>query len=200
MAIASPNNTVSKARQALFDRGFKAKCERVAATVRKELNLNDYDPIDPVLLAHKQGAEIWDIREVPGLSEEALQHLTSADGDEWSAITVVCDTAEIIVINPNHSRGRAASDICHELSHLILGHESSDVYMSDDGFMLRDFNDKQEAEADWLAGALLLPRKALERIKYNYLSAEAVTEQYGVSEQLYEYRCRMTAVNRQFKR
>ena len=199
MAIASPNNTVSKARQALLDRGFKAKCERTSLSLRKDLGLNDYDAIDPIHLATKLGAKVWSLHDVPGLSTEALSHLSSAEGDEWSAITVVCDGTEIIVPNPSHSPGRSASDVAHELAHLILGHESGDMFMSDDGFMLRDFNDKQEAEADWLAGAILLPRKALEHIKYNHVSAEDVAEQYGVSEQLFEYRCRMTAVNRQYR-
>lgn len=200
MAITSPNNTVSKARQALFDRGFKAKCERISGSLRKELDLSDYDPIDPTHLARNKGAEIWDIREVPNLSKEALQHLSSDVGDEWSAITVVCDGTEIIVANPTHSRGRAASDITHELSHLILGHESGEMFVSDDGFLLRDFNDKQEAEADWLAGTILLPRKALEHIKFTHMPTEEVCKLYGVSSQLFEYRCRMTAINKQYSR
>ncbi len=200
MAVSSANNTVSKARQSLFDRGYKAWCENTAAAIRVKLGLQPHEPLDASLLAEKQGAIVWNLDEIPGLSEEASNHLASSSGDEWSAITVVCDQSEVIVVNPRHSVGRTSSDLMHELAHLILRHESAQMFVSEEGFMLREYNEKQEAEADWLAGSLLLPRKALEYIKYNHITTDEVVEKYGVSEQLYNYRCRMTAVNRQYRR
>jgi len=168
--------------------------------MRVKLGLDSYEPLSAALLAEKQGAVIWKLSDIPGLGADALSYLTSSAGDEWSAITVVCDDLEVIVVNPSHSAGRTSSDVMHEVAHLILGHESAQMFLSEDGFMLREYNEKQEAEADWLAGTLLLPRKALEHIKYNHIPLDKVTEDYAVSEQLFSYRCSMTAINRQFSR
>lgn len=200
MAIAVANNAVSKQRQALFERGYKAWCENTALTTRVKLGLKPFDPLPAAELAKSQGAKLISLSDVPGLSKEALTHLSSSAGDDWSAVTVVCDDQEVIVVNPSHSVGRSSSDIMHEVSHLILGHRSSQMFVSEEGFMLREYDDKQEAEADWLAGALLLPRRALEHIKYNHISDDEVLLQYDVSQQLYNYRCRMTAINRQYRR
>lgn len=200
MAISTENNTVSKGRQALFERGYKSWCENTSLAIRVKLSLKPHESLSPSRLADSLDAKIVDLSSVPGLSPEALNHLSSSSGDDWSAVTVVCGEKEIIVVNPSHSVGRTSSDLMHELSHLILGHKSAETFVSEEGFMLRDYDDKQEAEADWLAGTLLLPRRALEYIKYNHLSDDEVIEQYGVSRQLYNYRCRMTAVNKQYRR
>jgi Zn-dependent peptidase ImmA (M78 family) len=199
VAVSSTDSAVSKARQSLLDRGYKAWCENTAGTTRIKLGVRVHEPLQASLLAEKLGAVICALDKIPGLSSEALRHLSSSSDDEWSAVTVVCGDKEIIVINPSHSVGRMSTDLMHELSHLLLGHESAQTFISEEGFMIREYDEKQEAEADWLAGALLLPRKALEYIKYNHIPIEEVTQIYGVSRQLYNYRCRMTAVNRQYR-
>jgi Zn-dependent peptidase ImmA (M78 family) len=67
-----------------------------------------------------------------------------------------------VIFNPRKSDGRKASDIVHELAHLILGHDPAKVVFSEDGqIATRTFDQKQEDEANWLAWALLLPREAL---------------------------------------
>ncbi|OGI95114.1 hypothetical protein A2917_01750 [Candidatus Nomurabacteria bacterium RIFCSPLOWO2_01_FULL_42_17] len=88
----------------------------------------------------------------------------------------------------------------HELAHVLLEHSGSRVFVTEDGFALRDYNDKQEEEADWLAGSLLLPRTALQHLHYRHVPKETILEDYCVSSNLYEYRIRMTAINRQFRR
>jgi Zn-dependent peptidase ImmA (M78 family) len=150
-------------------------------------------------LAKKLHVLIWTLDNVPDLPVETLGFLASSRGDEWSAVTVCYNEQSTIVVNPRHSTGRTSSDLMHELSHIMLDHKAGETYFSGD-FMMREYDEKQEAEADWLAGAILLPRKALEHIKHDHLSDEQVTETYGVSSQLYIYRCRMTAINRQYSR
>ena len=47
----------------------------------------------------------------------------------------------------------------HELAHLLLGHDPTTMYVvGEEGLALREFDQSKEQEADWLAGALLLPR------------------------------------------
>jgi Zn-dependent peptidase ImmA (M78 family) len=197
MAIAVANNTVTKKQQALFVRGFKAWCENTSTSTRSKLGLDPQESLSPHELAEKLHVLVWTLNDVPDLPAETLDFLASSKGDEWSAVTVCYSDQNIIIVNPRHSIGRTSSDLMHELSHIILNHKAGETYFSGD-FMMREYDEKQEAEADWLAGTLLLPRKALEYIKYNHLSDEHVTDTYGVSSQLYIYRCRMTAINRQY--
>jgi hypothetical protein len=199
MAIAIADNAVTKKQQGLFVRGFKSWCENTSTSTRSKLGLDPQEPLSPYELAEKLRVMVWTLDDVPGLPVETLSFLASPKGDEWSAVTVCYNEQNIIIVNPRHSIGRTSSDLMHELSHIMLNHKAGETYFSGD-FMMREYDEKQEAEADWLAGSLLLPRKALEYIKYNHLPDEHVTEIYSVSSQLYIYRCRMTAINRQYSR
>jgi Zn-dependent peptidase ImmA (M78 family) len=141
---------------------------------------------------------IWELAEVSGLPREARRHLASVDGDEWSAVAVRCGTQDIIVLNPTHSKARQSNDLMHELSHIILNHEPSQIVVSETtGVGLRTFDRRQEAEADWLAGCLLLPRPAVAVSHYRKMPVDSAAEFFGVSKDLYRYRLRMTGVEKQ---
>jgi Zn-dependent peptidase ImmA (M78 family) len=89
----------------------------------------------------------------------------------------------------------------HELAHIVLGHSAGRVDISPDGLlMLRTFDRKQEAEADWLAGCLLLPRDALLRIRRDGLSEDKAMGCYVVSKQMLDMRFRLSGVDVQLKR
>ncbi len=187
---------------ARFERGFKTWAENTATSVRARLHLDSTDPLHPNILADHLRVRIWQPSDVPGLPKESLDYLVSATNDEWSAVSIYAGNTGVIVINPTHSPARLASDIMHELSHLIRGHQPSQVHHLLDGSQvsLRTFNDLQEAEADWLAGCLLLPRAALAQCAKRKMSSSEACELYGVSDDLYRYRANITGVNRQFAR
>ena len=84
----------------------------------------------------------------------------------------------------------------HELAHIIRGHKSAQVYFLGD-FALRDFDVKQEAEADWFAGCLLLPRTALISSVYRSETTDEAIKRLGVSKSLFTYRMNKTGVRRQ---
>lgn len=173
----------------MFTRGFKSWCERVASQQRRELRLRPSDPLDPEALARHLGIEVWAAEQVPGLDAESLRVLTEEDPDSWSAITV-CDGAKhLIVVNSSHSDGRRASDITHEIAHILIGHEPARVDVTEDGLLLLSFYDKQqEEEAKWLSGCLLLPRDALLLIRRHRMDVEAAARTYGVSVPMLSYR------------
>ena len=66
--------------------------------------------------------------------------------------------------------------------------------------LLSEYSDGDEAEADWLAAATLLPRDALMHYRRRGQSAAAVAQIFGTSEQLCEWRLRMTGVDTQLRR
>jgi hypothetical protein len=198
MASESETLVVTKSQQDIFERGFKAWCENTSESVRKRLGLDSGAPLPPRLLAEHYGVTVWTPQQVPGLAQVSIDYLGSPEGDEWSAVTVLVDSQTFIVINSSHSPARQSSDIMHELAHIIRGHKPDQVYIQD-SIALRDFDDLQEAEANWLAGALLLPRAAMVKCIRERLDKFKAMEIYGVSQQLYTYRLNKTGVNRQFK-
>lgn len=186
----------------MFERGFKTWCEKYATDARRELGLKPSDPLDPHKLATKLGIRVWTPEQVPGLSAESLQILLRNDGKTpscWSAVTLVVGTRIVVVLNSSHSQGRQSSDLMHELSHRIRGHETHDMEVSPAGLMLLSgYDKKQEEEADWLSGCLLLPREALVSIKSRHLDLGDATRIFGVSMRMLNYRLAMTGVSRQF--
>lgn len=66
--------------------------------------------------------------------------------------------------------------------------------------MISGYNRQQEDEADWLAGALLLPRVALVKISYDGIDYARHAQEYGVSEDMLRMRLDRTGVSLQMRR
>ncbi len=190
---------VEKSKAATFERGFKTWCENTSLNIRRKLKLSPTDPLSPQQLAQVLNVIVWTTADVPELAPKTREYLDSSIGDEWSAVTVEAAGKTIIVVNKSHSEARQASDIMHELAHIIRGHEAGKVYIIGSHAM-RDFNEIQENEANWLAGTLLLPRTVLTACVYRRAPIDEILAKYGVSKQLYTYRVNMAGVRKQFKR
>ena len=183
-----------------MERGFKSRCEEIARRLRFELGLGSADPLTVEILATHLDVSVWSVSEI-GLSEEDLRQLVNVDGGSWSAITVSVFDRYAVVFNPTHTDGRHSSNVMHELSHLILGHDPTTMFFVGEGELaLRGYNSDIEEEANWLAGALLLPRDALVHIRKTRMPDDQARLIYNVSNRMLNYRLRMTGVNRQFGR
>ena len=183
-----------------MERGFKSRCEEISRQLRVEIGLAPIDPLTVIQLADYLDVSVWSVSDI-GLDDDDLRQLVEVDADSWSAITVSASGSDIVIYNPSHFRGRYASDVMHELAHLVLGHDPTTMFFVGDGELaLRGFNPSTEEEANWLAGTLLLPRDALVYVKGRKMTNEQACARYGVSSQMLEYRMRMTGVNRQFGR
>jgi Zn-dependent peptidase ImmA (M78 family) len=89
----------------------------------------------------------------------------------------------------------------HELAHISLRHVPSRVDLSVSGLMLlSDYPDQQEQEAEWLAGAMLLPRAALIHHRSRGWGVDQICAKFSVSATLCQWRIRMTGVDSQLKR
>jgi hypothetical protein len=184
----------------MLERGFKAWAERTAATIRVDLGLKPTAPLDPLQLAAHLGITLLRPDEVEGLPPEICVQLLEQDPWGWSAATLELDGKTTVIFNPRKSTGRRASDIVHEMAHLILGHEPANIVFSQDGqFATRTFDQKQEDEANWLAWALLLPRDALFAARRTRMLSAQIAAAYGVTETLVDFRMKMTGVNAQFR-
>ena len=102
---------------------------------------------------------------MPSLDPDDREELLINHPREWSALSVALATGTLVVYNPTHDAARINNSLCHELSHLILEHEHGRMVTFGDCVM-REFDNRQEEEADWLAGSLLVPEAALKRAKF----------------------------------
>ncbi len=185
----------------MFERGFKSWCENVALQQRRQLHLRPYDPLDPKRLAEHLGVDVWTPEQIPELDSRVVKVLLYEDPDSWSAVTLSVGKRDIIILNSAHTGGRPASDLTHELAHILIGHEPARMDVSEDGLLiLHTYDRKQEDEAKWLAGCLLLPRPALLAIVRQGLTRSEVHKGYGVSVEMLEYRLKVTGVFNQVKR
>ena len=183
-----------------MERGFKTRCEEMSRSLRAELGLDPGSPLSAEELAAYLGVYLWSVEDL-GLDPEDVAQLVEKDPDSWSAVTVSAAGRDAVLLNPRHRRGRFSSDVMHELAHLLLDHDPSTIFFAgDEALALRGYNKDSEEEANWLAGALLLPRDALMRLRAENFSPEDACFEFGVSRQMLSFRLRVTGVERQFSR
>ena len=178
-----------------LERGFKTRCENIAQSIREELDLRPSDPLQAHVLAGYLDVRLVTPAEIPGMSEQSLRTLIEEECDDWSALTISASGGVLLVYNPANSDARRSSDIAHESSHLLLRHAPSTLMFAPDGtWTIRSFDERQEEEATWLSGCLLLPRPALLTIARSQLSPHEAAAHYGVSSRLLKYRTDITGV------
>jgi hypothetical protein len=176
-------------------RGFKTQTEKSAAEARNVLGISQIGKLDPWVYAGHLKIVILDFRAL-GLSDRSVQQLTVTDESSWSAMTLEYAGIKAIVLNPAHASTRQANDLMHELAHIDLKHTPARVEISGTGIiLLSDYSDDQEQEADWYAGAMLLPRDALIHHRSGGRSPADIGRIFGVSVALCEWRLRMTGVD-----
>jgi Zn-dependent peptidase ImmA (M78 family) len=175
-------------------RGFKAEAEREAARVRKELGLAPHDRLDPRDLASHLSVSIVDAAELVDVAE--LEELERLQAFAFSAATFEIEDRKIIVVSPLRNSGRQNSDIAHELAHLILKHDLSEIREMD-GMPFRTCKPDEEEEATAFGGTLLLPRPLLLSAARRRASIDQIATQYDVTVEMARFRFNTTGVAKQ---
>ena len=185
----------------MFARGFKSWCETIAVQRRRSLALRPVDPLPPERLALSMRVQVQRADQIPGLDADSKDILLRQDAGSWSAVTLTENDRSVVIVNSAHSPARIASDLTHELAHLLIGHRAARVDLTEDEtLMLSMYDRQQEDEANWLAGSLLLPRPALLWLERKRLNALVDAKHFGVSTDMLAYRRRITGVEYQMKR
>lgn len=177
-------------------RGFKTNAERTADELRTAVGARNDRPLDLGTLAEHVGARIMAADELVPI--ERLQEIERLQAFGFSACTFDIDGCVVVVYNPLRKPDRRASDITHELAHLILEHDLSEVQYLD-GVPFRTCRPDQEEEATTLGGTILLPRKLLLAAARDGLTHEDVARRLGVTTDMARYRWNITGVERQLK-
>jgi hypothetical protein len=168
----------------------QARMKELAAEERGELGLGPGDLLDVGNLCEAHGVHVYTLQELTelGLGFDAVDHFTRHRKRAWSAALIPLGTARVIVENESHAYVRRRSSIAHEMGHFLLEHEFDAVILGEDHG--RQFNPKVEKEATFLAGELLVPHEAVERMAFRKWTNAQVAERFHVSEQFAQMRMR----------
>lgn len=175
--------------------GFKTEAERISLELRAELGLAAGDRLDCLRLADHFCVPVVALPDLrgDGARAESIAQLRDPDA-KFSAVTVCAGTRRIIVYNPSHPPGRRANSLAHELSHIIHEHPMSPAFGPGG---CRQWDERCEAEADWQAGTLLVPRDgAFVFLRRNPIVTNGA-DHFGVSLPLFKWRINQTGVTQQ---
>ena len=178
-------------------RGFKTEASTIAREMRDELNAAADAPLDMRQLADHLGIPVLPLSDLRADAPAPTGLLLGAATSMFSGMTVFDGARRTIVFNDAHSPGRQASDIAHEIAHGLLFHEPAPVA---DDLGCRLWNPEAEQEADWLAGALLVPDEAALRIERLGWSDGEAAAAYGVSTRMIRYRRNVSGARKRVQR
>jgi Zn-dependent peptidase ImmA (M78 family) len=177
----------------------------MSEAVRAELGIRNIDRLRPHDLAEHLGIPVIQLGDLAtaapegdtGRLDSALGVLRSERSSSLSALTVFDGPRRLIIHNEQHSPGRQASDIGHELAHGLLLHDPAPPV---DGRACRTWNGSIEDEANFLAGTLLVPGKAARWAAKRGMDATAVARHFGCSEQMARWRLGVSGADRLARR
>lgn len=171
---------------------FRRRAERLATAERSALGVTATCRLDPRALAARHNIRVVELSSLDGVSEDQRAQLMRAKSKDLSALLVGEEGDAVIIVNDSHTPERQANSICHEVAHILLGHSAGPI-LDDEG--VRVYPERQEDEANWLAGALLVPVKGLRKLYPNHTRPE-IEEKYGVSKELLRWRCNMHGLSK----
>jgi Zn-dependent peptidase ImmA (M78 family) len=172
--------------------GFHGEANGIAASVRAELRLGNFDPLDPWKLAALLEIEIQKLSDIASVEPAALC-LLEEDDKSLSAATVFNGSERRIVVNDAHGLPRQCSSICHELAHGLLLHTPVIAF---NAIGCRHWDQEMEDEADCLGGKLLLTDQAARGLVTRNVPADIAQRKYGISPEMLRYRLNMSGAQK----
>lgn len=175
-----------------LERGFKADANKLSLDVRADLGLSSHAPLCPWALAEDLYIPVFTLASLAKAEPEskvAAAFLTHEGRSAFSAITVFCGRKRCIVHNDSHAPQRQRSNLAHELAHALLGHPPHLPFCNSGK---RIYESKLENEAAWLGPVLLVSNEAARWAMAAAMSLSRSAEHFGVSEDLMQFRFRMS--------
>lgn len=184
----------------LLRRGFVAEANRWAQELRDELGLSGSDPMNPWALAEHLHIPIYKLSELPECNERELL-LHKKGGHDFSAAVCFDGLSAFILMNDGNERKRQASDIAHELAHILLRHPPTNPFQHNG---VREFSVAHELEAERLGPTLLISDYAALRawrlIATGKYRLESLSDAWGVSKEVLQMRINLSGARRRMPR
>jgi hypothetical protein len=179
-----------------YDRGGyqdKWRLEKLARQVREQLGLSQTDILNPMRLAEAIPAHVLTPEDFAPPELAARLRRAKWDG---GGFTFPGETTLIVILNPARSLRRQCASLLEELSHHLLGHRPTRIYVDKrTGLLQRDYDPSQEAEAYDFGSVLLLPKELIQHhVKDLCGTSQQLADLCGCSVQLVELRikrCRL---------
>ena len=157
------------------------------------------NPLCPWKLAEHLGVPVINASNVVDL--DTARYLASEQGKrEVSALVSFEGLAAQIIVNDAHSYKRLASNVAHELAHVVLRHPPTDLFHEDG---TRNFNTDAENEANWLGPALLMSEEAALRvfslITKGHTTLMDYSNEYQISEEVIQMRMNVVGAKRRVR-
>lgn len=184
-----------------FKKGFKKWAENTSLQLRNELSLECYEPLNAFNLCTHLNIPVLCPSSYKEFPVDQFEQLTKNDS-KWSALTMKNhEGIQFILHNTKHAPVRQQSNIMHELAHILCNHvpgQESDESIVLQKLGLRKYNKEHENEAEYLGGALQIPRDGLMKHLFKGRSLEEIAEIHLCSTQIVQYRLFVTGAQRQF--
>lgn len=180
-----PSNTAEQPAVSLS----KEELERTAEKFRKDLGLEDFEPLDSLRL-DIEGVEIKRIQQTRCIESATVKKLITDACDEWSAMSVPLDANYehwAVLLNDCHSVERQRVTLLEEIWHILLGHKLTKISKVAEAYG-RTYESAEEHDAYYLASATLLPRKAVVKAVSERQPSLDVAQHFGTSPELVDYR------------
>lgn len=180
-----------------YRRGFRSEAEKLAVELRGELRCRNVNRLDVFALANHLAVPVVPLSGLAANPDSdvaaAVRTLAGGERSAFSAMTVFFGPRRLVVHNDAHAEVRQASNIAHELAHAILLHPSAPAL---DMRGCRNWNEDIEDEANFLGGAMLLPRVAAYWAVKIKMPLDDIAERFGISTELVQMRLNMTGAQR----
>lgn len=137
--------------------GFATEVNDWARELREDMNIRVDGPLCPLALAEHLGIPVFAATAL-GLDGDVRRFLLSETGrKEVSAGVFYMGACAFIVANNARGIKRYASDVAHEIAHVLLRHEPTAIPCNDGA---RVYDEEAEAEAQKLGPGLLVSEEA----------------------------------------
>ena len=177
--------------------GFKAKADRIAVGLRRQMGIRVQDPINVDALAAKLGLAIFPLSSFADACPDQVAHLVNDHPSDFSALLLRLGNRCVILENDQHTLGRRSSNLAHEMAHYLLGHSPMAL---NGGFGHGSTDPDIEKQADCLASYILIPNAAAHMIVWKPHTEDQVCRRFGVSRQMLEYRLNTSGARLRRKR
>lgn len=188
------------AKESLLPHGFKAKAERTALEYRKKLELDPHSPLCGFKLAEHLNIAVYPATDIFPANTNLDDLVGNKSKDKgWSALTMLTgNDNKIIIHNHLHAPTRQQSNLMHELAHVICDHQHPKTHQNIKlPFFMRDFDQQQEEEANYLGSTLQITRDGLIWALKKRMEIDEIAEHYNASPSMVKLRINSTGVKRQ---
>ena len=127
---------------------------------------------------------------------EVVAHFRNSASRNWSGMCIPYLDLTLVVFNDSHPPRRIRATLMEEFFHLWLGHEPTQLRVFSNGESKRDFDHAKESEAYGSGAAALVPYKPLRSMLEGGRSIRTIADHYLVSEQLVDFRIRVSTLSR----